>query len=79
MQTGLDEKDANPVSRDVLEGVWFHVVPPPVVEDTTPREGDEGVYVNTPIVLVFNKEMDRSSVEAAFNITPHVDGVFTWE
>lgn len=79
MQCGVDEFNENPLSRDHPDGLWFHVVPPPVVEDTSPRNGSVDVYVNTPIVLVFNKEMDRPSVEAAFNLTPFAPGSFTWE
>lgn len=79
MQTGKDEEDANPVSRDEMTGLLFHVVPPPQVLDTTPRDNSTGVYVNTPVVLVFNKDMDRPTVEAAFSIDPPVNGTLTWE
>jgi hypothetical protein len=79
MQTGTDELDIKPVSRDDPWGLFFHVVPLPRVEDTVPVEAADFVYANTPIVLIFNKEMDRTSVEDAFAITPHVNGTFAWE
>ncbi len=79
MQTGVDELNIKPVSRDNFDGLRFHVVPPPRVEDTVPVEAADFVYANTPIVLVFNKEMERTSVEDAFSITPHVNGSFAWE
>ena len=81
MQTGVDHLNIEPVplSRDVFRGLEFRVVPVPQVLDATPRNGSEGVYVNRPVVLAFNKEMDRPSVEAAFSIDPPIVGTFTWE
>jgi hypothetical protein len=79
MHTGVDETDGAPLSREAPGGLLFHVVPPPMVEDATPREGSTEVFVNVPIVMVFNKEMDRASVEAAFRTSPSVNGTFTWE
>jgi hypothetical protein len=79
MHTGVDDVTEVPLLREDMEGLTFHVVPIPMIEDTTPRADSVDVYINTPIVLVFNKEMDRPTVEAAFNITPPVVGTFTWE
>ncbi|UCC92660.1 MAG: Ig-like domain-containing protein [Thermoplasmata archaeon] len=83
MQTGVDhlngEFDTNPISRDVFDALPFRVVPPPEVLDATPRNGTEDVFINSPVVIAFNKEMDRPSVEGAFSIDPPVDGTFTWE
>jgi cytochrome b6 len=81
MQTGTDHdnNNVNPISRDLFDALPFKVVPPPVVMDATPREGSEGIFINSPVVIAFNKEMDRPSVEAAFSIDPPVNGTFTWE
>lgn len=58
------------------------------VRDTAPEvtsyspvwnEGDEPVACNEPVVLNFNWDMDTPSTEAAFSISPAVDGQFTWE
>ncbi|NIP35878.1 MAG: hypothetical protein GWN18_13035, partial [Thermoplasmata archaeon] len=79
---GVDHENtetATPLSRDVFDALQFRVVPPPEVLDATPRNGTEGVFVNSPVVLAFNKEMDRPTVEAAFSIDPPVAGTFTWE
>ncbi|MCQ2287786.1 MAG: Ig-like domain-containing protein, partial [Muribaculaceae bacterium] len=43
------------------------------------NDGDAPVLCNEPIVLNFNWDMDVPSTEAAFTITPAVDGKFTWE
>jgi hypothetical protein len=43
-----------------------------------PLDGAVGVPVNSPVQLAFNKDMDRASVEAAFNITPYVPGNWSW-
>ena len=81
MQTGVDHEniDLIPLSQDVFDALPFHVVPTPQVMDSTPRNGSVDVFVNSPVVLAFNKEMDRPSVEAAFSIDPAIDGTFTWE
>ena len=42
-------------------------------------EGDAPVSCNTPIVLNFNWDMDKTSTEAAFHIEPAVNGTFRWE
>lgn len=43
------------------------------------NDGDAPVLCNEPLVLNFNWDMDVPSTEAAFTITPAVDGKFTWE
>jgi len=82
MQTGADHdntESATPLSHDIYDALPFRVVPAPEVLDATPRDGAEGVFINSPVVMAFNKEMDRASVEAAFHISPPVNGTFTWE
>jgi hypothetical protein len=82
MQTGVDHlntESALPISRDIFNALPFKVVPPPVVLDATPRNDTDGIFVNSPVVLAFNKEMDRPTVEAAFSIDPPIPGTFSWE
>lgn len=54
---------------------------PPEVVSYSPvwNDGDAPVLCNEPIVINFNWDMDVASTEAAFSITPAVDGTFTWE
>lgn len=54
---------------------------PPEVVSYSPvwNEGDAPVLCNEPIVINFNWDMDVASTEAAFSISPAVDGSFTWE
>ena len=54
---------------------------PPAVVSYSPvwNDGDAPVLCNEPIVLNFNWDMDVPSTEAAFTITPAVEGKFTWE
>lgn len=53
---------------------------PPVVESYSPvyNDGDEPLLCNTPIVFNFNWDMDTEATEAAFSITPAVEGKFVW-
>lgn len=54
---------------------------PPEVVSYAPvwTDSDLPVACNVPIVLQFNWDMDIESTEAAFEITPPVEGTFTWE
>lgn len=51
---------------------------PPIVESTSPAPGEESFRLIDPIVIDFSRQMDRTSTEAAFSITPEVGGSFTW-
>lgn len=50
---------------------------PPIVVDRAPARGEEQ-GVESPIVLAFDKPMERASVEQAFAISPRVNGTFKW-
>ncbi len=54
---------------------------PPQVLSYSPvwQEGEEAVLCNEPVVFQFNWDMDVTSTEAAFSITPEVEGTITWE
>lgn len=83
MQTGQDHFNRNetmkPVSHDDPVGLQFNVVAPPRVISTVPEDGEVRVFTNLPVVLEFNKEMNRTSVEAAFGIDPPTPGAFEWQ
>jgi len=52
-------------------------LPAPRLLSRSPAPGEE-LPLDAPIVLTFDQPMDRASVEAAFTISPTVDGTFTW-
>ena len=51
---------------------------PPVLVDRAPQRGEEQ-STTAPIVLVFDKSMDRESTEKALSITPAVPYTVRWE
>ncbi|GAP62630.1 hypothetical protein ARMA_1053 [Ardenticatena maritima] len=65
----------------LVGGLWFVwqqyvAATPPTIVEIQPQETIER---HDSIVLVFDQPMDHASVEAAFRITPPVEGVFRWE
>ena len=54
---------------------------PPEVVNYTPvwQSGDRPVMCNVPLVLEFNWDMNATTTEQAFHITPAVEGTFRWE
>ncbi len=50
---------------------------PPIVVNRVPERGEEQ-GTGSPIVVSFDKPMDRESVETAFAISPKVNGAFKW-
>ncbi len=51
--------------------------PPPRLLERSPAPGEEQP-LDAPLVLTFDQPMDRASVEAAFVLSPTVEGAFTW-
>jgi len=49
----------------------------PIVVQRTPERGEE-LPLDGAIKLVFDRPMDRASVEVAFSLLPYVAGTFTW-
>jgi uncharacterized protein YfaS (alpha-2-macroglobulin family) len=49
----------------------------PILVDRQPLRGEE-LQLDNPIVLTFDQAMDHSSVEKALQVSPKVDGKFTW-
>lgn len=52
-------------------------LPPARLLERSPAPGEE-LPVNAPIEVTFDQPMDQASVEAAFAITPTVQGKFNW-
>ncbi|HFD40691.1 MAG TPA: hypothetical protein ENJ31_12685, partial [Anaerolineae bacterium] len=51
--------------------------PPPRLLERSPAPGEEQP-LDAPLVLTFDQPMDGASVEAAFVLSPTVEGTFTW-
>ncbi|HEY3342672.1 MAG TPA: Ig-like domain-containing protein, partial [Anaerolineae bacterium] len=49
----------------------------PILVDRQPVRGEE-LQLDNPIVLTFDQPMDHSSVEQALQVSPRLDGKFTW-
>ncbi len=49
----------------------------PTVLQRTPTPGEE-LALDAPIIIVFDRPMDRASVEAAFSLAPTAPGRFSW-
>lgn len=50
----------------------------PKITSTTPAPGDTNFPKLNEVVIKFNRPMNKTDVEANFNITPNVSGKFTW-
>jgi len=53
------------------------LLPPPTVTWHTPVKGQE-LPVDGAVEIWFDREMDRQSVEAAFDVKPSLEGTWTW-
>lgn len=53
----------------------------PQVEEYSPiyADGDQPIACNIPVRIKFNWDMDVTSTEKAFSITPAVEGTLSWE
>ncbi len=51
---------------------------PPQVLAVQPYPGEE-MPLDSPLTVIFNQAMNRETVEAAWSITPTVEGAFSWE
>lgn len=52
--------------------------PPPRVVSAYPVHGDRSIGAERPLVLVFDRAMDRASVEQAFTVDPESAVTFAW-
>jgi hypothetical protein len=68
----------------VNKGSWVELrvrvapVSPPRVASTTPPDGATDVPVLDPLVVEFDRPMDRASTEAALSISPQPEGSYAW-
>ena len=76
--------DDNP--RNVQMGEFVEVtftdlgdLVPPVINGTNLENGQQGVAVNTQIIVSFSEKMNKTSVEEAFTISNNVSGTFSWD
>lgn len=53
-------------------------IPPPEVVSAIPLPGGHDNRVNLPISITFSRPMDKAATEAAFSISPEIEGSFTW-
>ena len=52
---------------------------PPNLNTNFPVDNDKDVNVNSNITITFSKDMNKSSVESGFSISPNVTGTFIWD
>jgi uncharacterized protein YfaS (alpha-2-macroglobulin family) len=60
------------------EYTWTFDVAAPVVKALSPEDTTADVALRRPISITFSQKMDHASAEAAFKITPAVNGTFRW-
>ncbi len=58
-------------------GVGADLSPAPIVVQRSPERGEE-MAIDGVLELIFDRPMDRASVEAAFSLSPYVVGSFSW-
>ncbi len=51
---------------------------PPRVVTTIPKNNDENVSLDSKITVIFNEQMNQTTAEQAFYITPVTAGSFSW-
>lgn len=72
---------ADGVRMEVEYLVFFTVgsrLDAPRVLNTTPINNAQGILPTSAITVVFSRPMNRTSVEAAFSISPSAPGAFAW-
>jgi uncharacterized protein YvpB len=51
----------------------------PSIIHMTPQDGWTAVNVQSPIKLTFDRQVNHKTAEEQFNISPHIEGIFSWE
>ncbi|UCE37750.1 MAG: Ig-like domain-containing protein [Thermoplasmata archaeon] len=75
---GSGQTDTQPVpSTDIGITITEDDTWPPTILDYSPEGSD--VPIDTTITIVFSEEMNRTSVEDSFSISPTTSGVFSWQ
>ncbi|HEY3377639.1 MAG TPA: Ig-like domain-containing protein, partial [Armatimonadota bacterium] len=57
---------------------WSFSVAAPTIKALSPEDTTFDVDLHRPISITFSQKMDHASAEAAFKITPAVQGTFQW-
>jgi len=86
-EAGFDDGDevtcrivAEDISGNVLDFTWSFTVDisAPSIVSVSPPDGAENLPLNTTISATFSEQMNKTSVEQAFSISPGVNGSFSW-
>ncbi len=51
----------------------------PVITSYSPASSSDSVFSNVTIKIKFSQRMKKSETQAAFSITPQINGIFNWE
>ncbi|MBN1637410.1 MAG: Ig-like domain-containing protein [Ignavibacteriales bacterium] len=62
-----------------IKDMAFDYTIPPSVLSHSPTDTPDSIRVDESISITFSRQMNKTSVESAFNITPTAVGSFTWE
>ncbi|MEA3310070.1 MAG: Ig-like domain-containing protein, partial [Chloroflexota bacterium] len=77
--TELEEEESIPVTDAPTPAAQLAEIKlPPTVVEFKPRAGQVSATEDTVISVLFDQPMDQASVEAALQVTPEVEGEFTW-
>lgn len=64
------------ISEDITK--TFTTIGPVRVASISPKDKWSAVATNTPIKITFDQEVDQTSAESKFSISPEVPGSFSW-
>jgi len=79
-----DEVTCRIVAEDLygnkLDFTWNFTVDisAPSIDSVSPSDGAENLPLNTTISVTFSEQMNKTSAEQAFTISPGVNGSFSW-
>jgi uncharacterized protein YvpB len=74
---GTMAKDGGFLEEDIVHS--FKTIGPARVSAISPQDGWSAVSVHTPIKVTFDQEVDHTSVQKKFSISPLTPGDFTWD
>ncbi len=79
--TGAQDAAGNPLASAASFGFTTAAAPDilaPTVTGTSPIDGATGVATTASVSVTFSEEMNTTSTEGAFSISPSVSGTFGW-
>lgn len=74
---GTQSQDGGFLETDLIN--TFKTIGSVKVSQFSPQDKWTGVNIRSPIKVTFDQEVDRSSAENLFSVTPKFNGKFTWE